>query len=329
MSDSREMRTWIVARAAGWKSLVGRVSALQAQGNASVEEALGAVEAYRGLARDLATARRVAAQSRTTAGLESLYAQLHALITRRPIGSRRAVATLFRTSIPRAAAAVRGRTLLMASLLACGALVGWWLISTYPALISLLASPKMIDQVEHGHLWTEGIINVTPSSILSISILANNIMVSIMAFGAGIFLGLATFYLVTFNGLMLGAVFAFVAQHGLAGGLLKFIIAHGTVELSVICIAGACGVALGESIIRPSLATRRDSFEACAHQLAPLLLLCAALLVGCGFIEGFISPDPDYGMASRVVIGVCYFAVMLILMSGRLFAPSVRRAAGG
>jgi len=79
------------------------------------------------------------------------------------------------------------------------------------------------------------------------------------------------------------------------------------------------GTALGESLIRPALATRRDSFQACAHRVAPVLLMCAALLVGCGFIEGFISPDPRYPLGSRVTIGVSYWTVMVILLSGSLF----------
>jgi uncharacterized membrane protein SpoIIM required for sporulation len=118
---------------------------------------------------------------------------------------------------------------------------------------------------------------------------------------------------------MLGAAFAFVHQHGLARALFEFIIAHGPVELSVICIAGATGVALGESIIRPTLASRRDSFQACAHRVAPVLQLCAVLLVGCGLIEGFISPDPRFPLASRVTIGLGYWLIMWALMSGRLF----------
>jgi uncharacterized membrane protein SpoIIM required for sporulation len=317
MSSNTDIQGWILARASGWRVLVDQVRKMRLRGG-GVDEAMNAVEAYRGLARDLATARRVAPQSRTTAALESLYSQLHALINRKPKGSRYALAALLRVDIPRSARELRGHMLNMAALMIVSALAGWWLISTYPDLIGLIASPKMIEQVQQGHLWTEGIINVTPSSILSVSILANNIMVSVLAFCAGIFLGLATFYLIAFNGLMLGAVFAFVHQHGLAAALFQFIIAHGPVELSVICIAGACGVALGESIIRPRLATRRDSFQACAHRTAPLLMLCAVLLVGCGFIEGFISPDPVFPLASRVTIGAAYFSVMLILLSGRL-----------
>jgi uncharacterized membrane protein SpoIIM required for sporulation len=320
MADQADMRAWIVARAGVWRGMVASVAELRRRRRATVEEALGAVEAYRGLARDLATSRRLAPNSRTTAGLESLYAQLHALINRKPRGGARALLALMRVDVPQAAHELRARIAGMACLMTLSAAAGWWLIMTFPTLITLIAGEDMIEHVEQGHLWTEGIINVTPSSILSVHILANNIVVSVFAFCAGIFLGLGTLYLVALNGLMLGGVFAFVHQHGLATALFTFIIAHGPVELSVICVSGATGVALGESIIRPSLATRRDSFQACAHRVAPLLLLCAALLIGCGFIEGFVSPDPRFPLASRITIGVCYWVVMWALMSGRLLA---------
>jgi uncharacterized membrane protein SpoIIM required for sporulation len=323
MSDASHIRQWLLAHAAAWRGVVQHVAALRMQRNASVDEALGAVEAYRGLARDLATARRVAPNSRMTSGLESLYGQLHGVINRRPRAGMAALRLLFAEEIPRAAYELRARIASMGLLMALSALAGWWLVATFPTLISLFASDEMIEHVEQGHLWTEGIINVTPSSILSIGILANNIVVSILAFCAGIFLGLGTLYLIAMNGLMLGAAFAFVQQHGLARALFEFIAAHGPVELSVICIAGAMGVALGESIIRPTLESRRDSFQACAHRIAPVLLLCALLLIGCGFIEGFVSPDPRFPLASRIIIGAAYWSIMWILMSGRLFrAPT-------
>jgi uncharacterized membrane protein SpoIIM required for sporulation len=321
MSDAH-IRQWLVSRAGAWRGVVQQVASLRVRRNASVDEALSAVEAYRGLARDLATARRVAPNSRMTSGLESLYGQLHGAINRRPRAGIAAMRLLFANDIPKAARALGPRIASMALLMAVSALAGWWLVATYPTLISLFASEDMIEHVEQGHLWTEGIINIMPSSILSIGILANNIVVSILAFCAGIFLGLGTLYLIAMNGLMLGATFAFVHQHGLARALFEFIIAHGPVELSVICIAGATGVALGESIIRPSSDSRRDSFQACAHRVAPVLLLCALLLVGCGFIEGFVSPDPRFPMASRLTIGIAYWLILWILMTGRLFRTS-------
>jgi uncharacterized membrane protein SpoIIM required for sporulation len=319
MDEAEDMRRWIGTRAGIWRGLAQKVQALRSSRRATVEESLGALDAYRGVARDLATARRVMPASRTAAGLESLYTQLHALINRRPRSGTAGLLTLLRVDIPVAARALRGHILSMAALMAIAALAGWWLVTTFPTLISIFASEPMIEKVEQGHLWTESMISVAPSSIVSIGIFTNNIVVSILAFCFGIFFGLGTLYLIAFNGLMLGAAFAFVHQYQLAGALFQFIIAHGPVELSVICISGACGVALGESVIRPRGESRRDSFQACAHRVGPLLLLCAALLVGCGLIEGFVSPDPAFPLASRTIIGVSYWLVMCGLMSGRVF----------
>ncbi len=320
MFDGENIRRWIIARAGSWRANVTSVAGLRSQQAATVDEALNVIEAYRRLAQDLATARRVVPNSRTAAGLESLYRQMHALISRQPHGGWETVLSALSFDIPMITRELRVRILSMALLMGVSALAGWWLVATFPTLIGMFASEDMIEHVEQGHLWTEGLINIAPSSILSVGILANNIMVSVLAFCAGIFLGLGTLYLIAMNGLMLGAAFAFVHQHGLARALFEFIIAHGPVELSVICIAGASGVALGESIIRPIGISRRDSFQACAHRIGPLLLLCAALLVGCGLIEGFISPDSRFPMASRITIGLSYWLIMWSLLTGRLFA---------
>src|SRR6185437_12541306 len=196
---------------------------------------------------------------------------------------------------------------------------GWWLITRYPELISLIASASMIGQVEHGHLWTSDLFNVVPSSMLSLRILSNNITVTLLMFCSGIFLGLGVAYFTALNGLMFGALLAFTHRHGLAGALLTFTAAHGPVELSVMCIAGAAGIALGESVLRPSLPSRRESFETTTRRLGPLLGACAVLLIGCGIIEGFVSPNPHVPLALRVSIGIGWWVLMLALLSGRLF----------
>jgi uncharacterized membrane protein SpoIIM required for sporulation len=224
---------------------------------------------------------------------------------------------------------LRGAIQLVALVFALTAGAGWWLINTYPELIGLLASEQMIDGVEGGKLWTEDIVNVAPSSVISVSILANNITVSIVAFVLGVFFGLGTFYIIAMNGFMLGGIFAFTHQHGMSGELLEFVLAHGLVELSVICIAGAAGMMLGESLIRPTHATRRESFRHAAGKTSKVLLLCALLLIVCGFIEGYVSPDPDYPMINRVVIGFGWWIVMWGALSGRLFGGGKKTSLQG
>ncbi len=319
----RDAAAWVKARSATWSEWLAAARAAPARSAGAQLDVAAAqryVEQYRALARDLATARQLLPGSRTTAALEALYLQAHAQIDRAPRWSPTALLTLLRDEIPAIVRALRPTILWIAALMIVSAAAGWWLISTYPNLISLIASSQMIDDVEHERLWTQDLLNVVPSSVLSVAILSNNIAVTLTVFCSGIFLGLGVCYFVALNGLMLGAAFAFTHQHGLAMGLLKFVLAHGPVELSVICIAGAAGIALGESLLRPTLPSRRESFERTARRVGRVLLACALLLVVCGCIEGFISPDPRVPMSVRVVIGLGYWCVMLLFLSGRLLA---------
>ena len=199
---------------------------------------------------------------------------------------------------------------------------GAWLVYSYPDLIALFASPQLIATVERGELWTDGLLNVTPSAVLSVSILTNNIVVSFFAFCSGIVFGLGTFYLIGTNGLSLGAIFAFTTQHELGGRLFDFIAAHGFVELSCICIAGAAGSYLGEALIRPGERTRSEAFRAAAAEGIRVMLAVTLLLLICGFIEGYVSPDPEVPRWARITIGVGYWLFMISLLRGYVFGRS-------
>jgi uncharacterized membrane protein SpoIIM required for sporulation len=325
VSDNRGLQSWATSRIAAWRDLGAILDALERKRDHTVAEALRAIELYRALGRDLSIVRRTLPEGRMTRALAQSYARLHAVIYRKPHNWRDRLRLLFREEIPQVVRELRPQIQFVALLLALSAGAGWWLLSTYPDLIGLLADEEMITGVEHGRLWTEGLFNVVPSSVLSVGILANNITVSIFAFAVGIFFGLGTFYIIATNGLMLGGLFAFTHQHGMAGELLKFVLAHGVVELSVICLAGAAGMMLGEALIRPTHATRRESFQHAASKAGKLLLLCALLLVVCGFIEGYLSPDPDFPMLNRAIVGFGFWFVMLAALTGRLFGRKPER----
>jgi uncharacterized membrane protein SpoIIM required for sporulation len=319
MTSAAGMQAWLAARVETWRRLTPTLDRLERKRNHNAADALQAIELYRSLGRDLATARRLLPDSRVSRALEQRYAKLHAIIHREPTNWRARIHALFRDEIPDVIAEIATPIRWVALLFVLSAFAGWRLIMSYPELVSLFASEEMITGVENGVLWTEGILNVTPSSILSVGILANNIAVSLFAFCLGVLFGLGTFYIIATNGLMLGGVFAFTQQHGLADDLFNFVVAHGVVELSVIVLAGAAGVMLGEALIRPAHGARRESFQRAAARTSRVLLLCALLLIGCGFIEGYISPDPSFSLVTRVIVGFGYGAVMIAAATGRLF----------
>lgn len=322
-TSERALRSWLERRVPAWQRLATLAQRLSGGRAAGVSEAIEMAEGYRGVARDLAMARRVMPESRTRNALESLYASLHAALHRPPHRWLSDLRRLLRDDVPEIMHSMLGHIAWVVLLFAASAAAGAWLIQTYPELIALVASEEMIENVENGELWTDGLLNIMPSAVLSLRILANNIAVTLFAFAAGVLFGLGTFYIIALNGLMLGGVFAFTAQHEMGLRLFKFVVAHGLVELSVICIAGAAGVSLGEALVRPREATRREAFQAACTRIGKLLVPCALLLIGCGVIEGYVSPDPQYGLAIRILIGLAWFVVMLALLGGDRLAKAL------
>jgi uncharacterized membrane protein SpoIIM required for sporulation len=97
------------------------------------------------------------------------------------------------------------------------------------------------------------------------------------------------------NGIAIGGTFALTAHYGLAQQLWAFVAPHGVIELSVVFIAGGAGMMIGDSVLRPGLARRRDALADAARRAAHLMVGCVPLLVVAGTIEGFFSPSdaPD------------------------------------
>lgn len=281
----------------------------------TLEEALALTAEYQQTAQALARARM-----KGPAGwLEARYASLHTRLHRGARHLLPALVHLLREEIPAVTARLRLHILWAGGLFALMVGAGYLLVQTHPALIRLFASPQLIASVERGQLWTAGLLTVVPSSILSLQILTNNIVVSLTAYCAGVFLGLGTLYILGVNGLSLGAVLAFTHQHGLALELLRFVVPHGCVELSVLCLAAAAGAAVGEAWVHPTERSRLQSFRKAARSSGKLLGVCAGLLMGCGVLEGYFSADPAFPGWSRLLVGVAYWLGMAALLTGRLW----------
>jgi len=306
---------------ADWQQGRRRAAALRRRRGTGVDDALAVVDDYRRTARELGFARAAAGDTQTEY-LEAAYVDLHDAIHRPARRGARVLWSLFRDRVPAALRHMRVHLLAVVLLFIISAIAGWWLIYSFPDLIAMFADPSLISTVERGELWTEGMLNVVPAPLTSVNILSNNIIVAYFAFCSGLVFGLGTFYIVGLNGLSLGAIFAFVAQHGLAGKLFDFVIAHGCVELSCICIAGAAGAYVGEALIRPGAQTRAESFRRAALEGIHVLAAITLLLFICGFIEGYISPDPEVPRWARVTIGVGYWFFMVSLLRGYVFGRS-------
>jgi uncharacterized membrane protein SpoIIM required for sporulation len=322
MSDSdrdRALEASLLRRADHWKAATARAQRLSREPAIDLADATKMADDYRLLAHDLARARRLIPNTRAREYLEAAYVRAHATLYRKAWHPGHALLTLFRDEIPAVVRWLTPHIIWATTIFLLTVFAGYWMVHTYPDLIGLFASPDLIATVERGQLWTEGILNVVPSSVLALQILTNNIVVSLFAYCAGFVFGLGTLYILGLNGLMLGAVFAFTGQHGLAPALFRFIVAHGCVEVSVMCLSGAAGAAVGEALIRPAHGDRMESFRIAALRSGKLLIACGVLLVGSGIIEGYISPRRLFPLWARLVIGIGYWFLMIALLKGWLF----------
>lgn len=315
------LTTALLRRADAWKTATARAQRLSSERAVDLADATQMADDYRLLAHDLARARRLIPNTRTREFLEAAYVRAHATLYRKAWHPGRALLALFRDELPEVVRWLTPHIAWATAIFVLTVLTGYWMVHTFPDLIALFASPDLIATVERGQLWTEGILNVVPSSVLALQILTNNIVVSLFAYCAGFVFGLGTLYILGLNGLMLGAVFAFTGQHGLEPALFRFIVAHGCVELSVMCLSGAAGAAVGDALIRPGHGDRMESFRIAALRSGKLLVACAVLLVGTGLIEGYISTRAGVPLWARVTIGVSYWLFMIALLKGWLFHP--------
>lgn len=308
------------ANASPFRPMLTRLGALLRGDAGGFDAALAIAADYRRVAAAVALARHDATAAGDRDALEAIYARLHRELDCAQPGPRAAFGMLLRDDLPASAARVAPQLWVVTALFAAAAAAGAWLVTSRPELARLFASAEMIGTVERGRLWTEGLFNVMPSSVLSVQVLTNNIAVSLFTYCAGLLFGLGTFYIVGLNGLMLGSIFAFTTANGLGLELFEFVVAHGPVEIACLCLSGAAGAAVGGSLVRPGDANRRDAFAAAAHATLPLMTAVVLLLLGCGVIEGYVSPNPRIPLAVRIAIGAGYFVFMIALLRGWLFS---------
>ena len=275
---------------------------------------------YRRAVADLAIARRDLPHDRVCLYLNQLVARAHGIVYRSEASDWRRILNFFRRGFPALFRETLPYTALAFAVFMLAALAAFLAVQFVPASIPYLVPADILSTVKQQQMWTENI--PLPSSLLAGVIMANNIQVALLAFGGGAFFGLLTFYIMLTNGLSIGAIGSICATYGLSMRLWSFVAPHGVIELTVIFIAGGCGLRIGHALLRPGLHTRMDALRQAAHQVVRLLFGCVPLLVIAGTIEGFISPSALPPVA-KLAVG----ALSAVLLYSYLFLAGRKSAA--
>ena len=307
-------------RRARWSRLAALVQ--EAQGRVTrlgADETLELGHLYRAATSDLAIAQRDFQRDAVAERLNDLVAAAHAIVYSEAPASRGRIWRMVSREIPQSARASLPYTLAAFLLVLVPAVV---------TLISGLISPDVaassLPQAQRDEL-----VRRVPGSEIPIDarpvagplIIANNLYVSVTAFGGGLTLGLLTIYALVENGAMLGTIFAVLIARGVAGNLLTFILSHGFLELSAIFFSGGAGLRFAWAILHPGELYRRDAIRLAGVQAIQVMFLVAATLTVAGILEAFVSPTllpVGVKLAVGVSTGTLLWGYVLFAGTGRL-----------
>lgn len=144
-----------------------------------------------------------------------------------------------------------------------------------------------------------------------LGITINNIKVAIMAFIYGILLGIGSLFIMMQNGIMLGSFQYMFYEKGLLWESARTIWIHGTIEISVIIIAGCAGLVLAKGILFPGTYTRIESFKRGTVIGLKIMLSTVPFFIIAGFLEGFVTRHTE--MPDWLAILIITSSLALIL----------------
>ncbi len=156
---------------------------------------------------------------------------------------------------------------------------------------------------------------------------SNNSRVGMLCFALGIIPAIPVFYLLFFNGLLLGAFAALHHQHGLSLDLWGWLLPHGVTELFAIVLCGAGGLILGHGLVFPGRSTRRENLGRRGREAATLVLGAVCMLFIAALIEGFFRQlVHDMAIRYGLAIGTTLFWIYYFGFLGRARQPAEVRA---
>lgn len=251
---------------------------------------------YREMAADLARARTYGGSPELLYTMERMVGLGHNLLYRPPTRSWRRFLH-FATGGFAALVRRRWKPVAVASVLFyLPAILSFAALRASPELAHQVVPAFMLDRVEDAaekEARGEGYADVPEVFMpaFASSLVQNNVQVTFIAFAGGILAGLGTVLTLVFNGLHLGTVAGAFANEGQSLHLWTFVLGHGVIEITAICIAGGAGLWMGSALVLPGRRRRRDVLVTRGREAVSLIGGTAIMLLIAGLIEGFISPS--------------------------------------
>ncbi len=134
-----------------------------------------------------------------------------------------------------------------------------------------------------------GIYGESSEGSMFFRITINNIQVAFYAFVSGFLFGLFTYFILLYNGIMLGAFQWWFKAKGLLLTSFLAVWIHGAFEISAIVIAGGAGITLGNGLLFPKSHSRLQSLIFSGKKGMLILMSLVPVFIIAGALESFVT----------------------------------------
>jgi len=240
---------------------------------------------------DLSYAKTFYPKSNTVVYLNAIASSAHQKIYKTKKEGKNRIISFFKTEFPLEFYTHHKQLAIAFIVFAFFAIVGMYSASEDGDFVRVILGDNYVN------MTLENIENGDPMAVykqegetnMFLAITINNIKVAMMAFVFGMLFSIGTLFVMMQNGIMLGSFLYFFYDRDLLWESSRTIWIHGTIEISVIIIAGCAGLVLGNGILFPKTYTRLESFKRSVKAGLKIMVSTIPFFIIAGFLEGFVT----------------------------------------
>ncbi len=284
-------------REGSWKELQSLVETIEKKGikALSAQELTRLPNLYRFTLSSLSVARGVSLDRNLLEYLELLSTRAYYCIYGVHASFGGTVLKFIFEDFPIAVWNARWRVLLTTLIMLAGALIAYYLtIGNEEWYYTMVGegmaggrNPASATEDLRKGLYDGGELDADDLNYFASGLFSHNSSVGMLSFALGFALGVPTFILIFYNGLILGSFVALYASRGLGLDIAAWLSIHGTTELLAIILCGAAGLGVAKGIISPGQKTRLSNLASEGKQAAKVVIGAVLMLLIAALLESF------------------------------------------
>jgi len=267
---------------------------------------------------DLSYAKTFYPKSKTAIYLNVLASKAHQKIYTTKKESKNRLITFFKTEFPLEFAQYHKQLGIAFITFLLFAIIGAYSAATDGDFVRLILGDSYVnmtlDNIDKGDPMA--VYKQMNEGNMFLLITLNNIKVAMTAFVFGMFFSVGSLYVMLQNGIMLGSFLYFFYDKGLLWESSRTIWIHGTIEISVIIIAGCAGIVLGNGLLFPKTYSRLASLKKSFKAGLKIMVSTIPFFIVAGFLEGFVTRQtqmPDWLAVLIILISLCIIIYYYII----------------